>query len=304
MKKNNSEYKLLEFCLDATIKPTITYDFYHYTSPEGLEGILDKNNLWFTRYDCLNDYTEREYIFEVFTSVCERLKNNGQISSDFYNEIVKLKADNEEILSFPNDRHDYKSFNCDYYICCFSKNQDSLPMWNYYTKGNRFEGYNIKFSMHLVDNYKQKYGNNIEIEAFSVIYDSEEQEQKIEEAILILFNLLEENVDMLDIKSCLLHFLKKHSFLFKKECFKHEEEVRIVITLPKGGNEYIPIHYRIVKGNFVPYIELEFEKDFVYGITIGPLINMEITKNILSEYLAQNNYVVTDIKMSDIPIRY
>lgn len=304
MEKSDLEYKLLEFCFDMTRKPAITYDFYHYTSPEGLKDILDKHSLWFTRYDCLNDYTEREYIFEVFASVCERLKNNGQISSDFYNEIVKLKADNEEILSHPDDRHDYKSFHCDYYICCFSKNQDSLPMWNYYTKGNRFEGYNIKFSRHLVDNFEQKYGKNIRIEAFSVVYDNKEQQQKIEEAILRLFNLMEESEDMSDIKPCLLYFLKTHSFLFKKECFKHEEEVRIVVTLPKGGNQYIPIHYRIINGNFVPYIELDFEKDFVYEITMGPSINTKITKNILSEYLAKNNYIVTDIKPSNIPIRY
>ena len=49
---------------------------YHYTSPEGFLNILhgsnNNTNLWFTRYDSLNDTSERKDIFEYLCDYCER----------------------------------------------------------------------------------------------------------------------------------------------------------------------------------------------------------------------------------------
>lgn len=40
-------------------------EVFHYTSASGLYGILTKNKLWFTRWDCLNDYSENKYIHNL-----------------------------------------------------------------------------------------------------------------------------------------------------------------------------------------------------------------------------------------------
>ena len=48
-------------------------EFNHYTSPVGLNGILNNENpsLWFTHVDYLNDKSEGTYLFNVFRKVLE-----------------------------------------------------------------------------------------------------------------------------------------------------------------------------------------------------------------------------------------
>ena len=50
----------LETPLHSFCKPS-SFQLFHYTSREGLEGILtsDKPSLWFSQYDYLNDPSER-----------------------------------------------------------------------------------------------------------------------------------------------------------------------------------------------------------------------------------------------------
>ena len=54
---------------DSVIKlyESVGDTIYHYTSPSGLKGILDElPSLFFTRYDCLNDFTEGRIIQPIF----------------------------------------------------------------------------------------------------------------------------------------------------------------------------------------------------------------------------------------------
>ena len=39
---------------------------YHYTSVEGVLGILDKSEFWVTKSDFLNDISEINYTFDLF----------------------------------------------------------------------------------------------------------------------------------------------------------------------------------------------------------------------------------------------
>ena len=41
---------------------------FHYTSPSGLLGILSQKRLWFSDCDYLNDSSESDYFFDIFTS--------------------------------------------------------------------------------------------------------------------------------------------------------------------------------------------------------------------------------------------
>ena len=72
--KDDLNYELLKFYIDVSRKDSLMCNLYHYTSPDGLEKILNKHRLWFTRYDCLNDYSERKYLLNVYASVCEKFK--------------------------------------------------------------------------------------------------------------------------------------------------------------------------------------------------------------------------------------
>ena len=53
-----------------------TFDICHYTNIKGLTGIIRDNgevHFWFTRYDCLNDTSEGQYVIDLFKQVCDNL---------------------------------------------------------------------------------------------------------------------------------------------------------------------------------------------------------------------------------------
>lgn len=302
MSIDDLNYELYSFYFDASHKKLPSCNLYHYTSPEGMQGILEDQQLWFTRYDCLNDYSERKYIFDVYASVCKKLKNDERINMEFYDAIIGIEIDDLETLSYPDDSMHYGDFNCDYYVCCFSKNPDSLPMWNYYAKGRKYEGYNLEFTCFLPEYHQRK--NNTKIEIVEVIYNRETQEKNIEEAIVRLESLMKKGIDISEVKSALSYFLKHQALVYKKDCFQHEEEVRIIIQIPKRGHKGYPIQYRVSHGILVPYIVFPFDKDAVMNITIGPLIHADVAEDTLRRYLQMKQYLLVGISKSEIPIRY
>lgn len=135
---------------------------YHYTSPDGLLGILQPGKsakLWFTRYDCLNDMNEREDILEYLHGYCGYQLKNKRLSQEFYEAIMKIELSDDEFLTYPGTYPvtseisgevcswtAIKSAPCDTYLCCFAEKADLLPMWNYYTKSQHYEGYSIGFN--------------------------------------------------------------------------------------------------------------------------------------------------------------
>ena len=113
----------LTFPQSARFKP-----IYHYTSTYGFEGILKNRTLRFTNIRYMND------AHEVVAGVDGVLKNMG----------VSFEKMEEE-------RNGYLSSLCgedqDVFVCCFSLDGDSLPMWNYYTKDPRNQGYCVEFGI-------------------------------------------------------------------------------------------------------------------------------------------------------------
>ena len=59
---------------------------YHYTSPKGFFNILQAGNvnLWFSRYDSLNDVMEGKNIFKIYQAVCDQLRESQLINEEFY----------------------------------------------------------------------------------------------------------------------------------------------------------------------------------------------------------------------------
>ncbi|MBM6841918.1 hypothetical protein H6A03_10285 [[Clostridium] spiroforme] len=107
----------LKFCKNTKKKP-----IFHYTSIAGLEGILKSKKLRFTNIKYMNDKDE------IIAGI------------DSFVKTFKVSEEIKEQL--------YKGFNDDgiqRFVCCFSLEQDSLPLWNYYTKDINNNGYNIEF---------------------------------------------------------------------------------------------------------------------------------------------------------------
>lgn len=284
---------------------------YHYTSPQGLLGILQPENpiLWFSRYDALNDKTEGMHIFEVYGRVCDDLLRREQISKPFYESIRHLRYPVKEAFVYGAiTKHSsyIKSDEYDRYICCFSKARDSLPMWNYYTKDGKYEGYNIGFSFFETQRIgvQNPFETNCHFNLCNVIYEDDKKERIIQDELISCFSIIDDfDSQIQSIQYHIMQFLKAVGLIFKSSCFKHEEEVRAIFTVPKS-NQKFEVKYREKNGYIIPYIALAFRKENVREITIGPLLNDDIAQINLKRMIRAYQYPVRDFKTSEVPIRY
>lgn len=268
---------------------------YHYTTPEGLLGILqsDSVKLRLTKASALNDMMEGKILKERYKSVCTKLYREGKMNKKEYEFLMEnTKLDNNGELK----ESEYRKM----YICSFSLERDSLPMWNYYVKGGGYQGYNIGFQnpfiwCELSDNYL--------IHRFLRICKVEYSEEILESLLMECIDSVHKSPEYFgeiygDVYSALSWGALEH----KLECFSHEKEIRLIYTASDEDEE--KIQYRTKNGVLIPYIEIPFFKETVKEITIGPLVERELAVENLKEFLDLRGYKNIDIKVSNVPIRY
>ena len=313
MKIDEISYYTISCFINSSLKSFPSYPMYHYTSLDGLISILKNKTLWFSRCDCLNDSKERVYILEVYKEVCDTLLSERRIEQKFYDSIIDLKLSDKSSIALKkyNGMPVSSYIDVDYYLCCFSKNGDSLPMWHYYSKDNHCEGYNIECNYITEYFAKELKGlNELEevtnpheyIQFVEVIYDEFEQKSLLSEVIENMYAYCKKygfDTSITHIKESIVAILSKYSLGFKSKYFSNEEECRIIIKVPKKDNNIFNIKYRTVRGCKIPYIEMKFDKNFILGVTIGPLVNTDEAKNSLKPFIENKR-----INISKIPIRY
>lgn len=296
----------------------------HYTSPSGLMGIFNdsKPNLFFSQYDSLNDTKERKDIIEALRYYCDKQLKNNIMSKKLYDDIMpistsdlfsitrnkkeKIVLDNGNIV---NDVTSMTYEECYTYICSFSKNNDSLPMWKMYSKADHYEGFCIEFASTNFT-YNNCYKNGFNIELHTVIYDEQQKFDLIDKVISPIIKLYDSasRQDKEYLLSMITEMIRKFQFVFKNKSFSYEEEVRAILHIPKtsvSDTEYFSKRkYRQNNGLIVPYVEYYFDPSNALSITIAPTMKEEIAITNLKDYLCSKGLNHIDIISSDIPIRF
>lgn len=294
---------------------------YHYTSQDGLEGILfgdSKPKIWFSRYDCLNDKTEGLDIYDIYLKVLDEIEVLAD--KEFVNELRKVKVYRQDYFYVIENDRLFKPFLDEYdtYVCSFSGNGDSLPMWNYYSKGDVSQGYNIGILPIMLDEYFEYLnGCGIKIAVGKVLYTDEQKSsllkgiiQKLSE-IYAGYNKNPKVIEYIYAEMC--SFLVENRFFFKNNSYAYEEEIRIIICIPKKYNgrcKYISGEKkRVYKDIEIPYIEFELkEKHNISSVTLGPnnlpRDEKEEKEKMMILKLNANEYEHCNIRKSSIPMRY
>lgn len=272
---------------------------YHYTSPEGFIGILggDQPSFRFTRSDCVNDISEGSYIIDVYKNVLDKLFAEKKIDQKFFNAIKNIRIVTTSL--FKKDDCHYTIVPGDTYICCLSLDNDSLPMWNYYTKSDQYEGYNIGVDCNQL---KDEIGS-----FYEVIYDLNEQERILTTLVLKVQNCIkEENKTYDQAKKTIEACITTWNLIFKSDYFKHEKEVRAIIEKPTEdntlGHTYV-VKYQTKNNLIIPYIEIPFNKESIFSVMIAPCTKDEIAKETTESFLKSKG-IECDVHNSEIPIRF
>lgn len=286
-----------EFYKSVEILPK---EIYHYTSSCALLSIIQNKQLWFTNSRFLNDKTENRYIYLLLDEYIEQNKN--KFCETYYNEIKYLcktltKDENEFCYSLFNENH--------LYVSSFSINQDSLGLWNYYTKSSESVGYNIIFDAEKFLKYSndgtliKQYGK--------VIYDKNKQLKILDSLIMNLYQRFKELGNTLSEHSMLFqdfaYLLSEFSIFLKDESFKQEEEFRFVWESSKRAD------LREYKNIFIPYLKYDIPSVSILGITISPTNQSNIVElglqQLIQNYLYEPERNINyRIDKSNIPLRY
>lgn len=264
-------------------------EMYHYTSADIFPLILLENGIKirFTDYRFLNDTSEGEEFPSIFQSQLERLYNSGKINEEFYNEACKLSVDKNPSRLF---------------VACFSENRDSLPMWNYYLKNGKYEGYSLGFDFSNINQM-----NNISV--LKVIYDDKTKNDIIESMIM----KAAENKELSVSQQCkeLIESAFQLSLLMKKQCFCHEKEIRLVLNYSENENnskyKCEKIHYCNKNGILQPYCDVTFRDITIFkSCCYAPTMQQPLTELGLDTFFRLYGYDTSSISISksEIPVRY
>ena len=281
---------------------------YHYTSPTNIINILNGENiqLRFTRYDCVNDTSEGKYAYDVFIEACMGLNKNKKITNEYCKFLLELISDEtrNEYIAHSNDTlqkiFGHKVKKGVGYICCFSKNHDSLPMWNYYVKNDTYRGINIGLHSNKLHNSLE----GVKISLYNVIYKESEIKSLFTNKI-VEYRKYFKNDDP-SVKSniacyiCILINIIK--YIAKKQCFEHENEVRAIFFFDDNQTDLIK-EFDWSRGFAIPYTKLTFAKDAFFKLTIGPLIDANLSILTAKEFLSTKGYRKA-VDPSKVPIRF
>ena len=201
---------------------------FHYTSPSGLLGILPKKSLWFSDCDYLNDASERDYFFNVSSKIFSVSLNStiaGNLAfRSYFTAFLHANHDCEgrQSLSRESERR---------YVFSLSIDEDTLPLWNNYTKTADSTGYNIGFDIEKLT-HSIPLDNNQKLLIGRVIYSKSLQESLLKELLndyIMIYTKYKHSYQRKYLYEALEDNILVYSVFMKDPAFACENEYRIAI---------------------------------------------------------------------------
>lgn len=252
------------------LEETQQKSLYHYTTAEGVKGIVNSNTLWVTHSNFLDDKTEIKYISNVLCAVIKYLKNERKLYNPNIRECLLVYEGIIKTLEALKNIYEYgPPINAgNLFILSLTETKNNRYLIENYCKG---DGGILEFSndINLIKNLSEK---GICSFAAKVEYNFGEQMTLILEDIndfwYELSNTLinEEKVDYLEvietIKSIIYIKIINYSFFFKHNKYANEKEYRVMFLV---NDEYYNsfIKYREKDNKKIPYIEVKFDDEML-----------------------------------------
>jgi hypothetical protein len=211
---------------------------YHYTDLAGLNGILQRDDLWLTHSRYCNDDEEMIHGQRVVREVIEQHRAAAAAP-----ERLKYLDDLEALVKQPSPEG--------VYICCFCLEDNLLSQWRGY--GANGTGVSVRFNpgeFDIITGADSPHGGLMRL--WKVAYMPDEQKPLINHAINYFAGYLgcppEERPRL---AADALQFLIP---TFKNEGFSEEKECRLIFSPPP--NCAVRPEFRVARGMLVPYYSL------------------------------------------------
>ena len=299
---NEEERKTLRIGSCAE-RPT---SLHHYTTADGVIGILGNNLIYATSAQFLNDYTEGVFGLMIAKDVILSMTNTTR---HFFEQTFLTNA-----LSKLN-ANDIRG---KVYVACFCETRDLLSQWRGYGMAG---GYSLDFNTAHMLKLRDLRGR----ELIKVLYDPSMQQQIVKSliqrylaAFREVFKLDDGNfalavrldgpphpalVEMDRIVSALLVELVYLAAFFKSPTFQEESEWRLVTYRPH--EQFGKLKFRSTRGLIIPYIEIPIQiaKSSLASITCGPSPHGPLSKRSVEVLLEQSGLGGVQVLGSEVPLK-
>jgi len=254
---------------------SISVPLYHYTDAEGIKGIIESQQIWFTHYRHLNDPSELHFGMNVARSLLNEIAGTKPSPRWLFCKCV-------EGILLPEKFSSISGF----YIASFSRDHDDLAQWRAYGADGR--GYALGLAQHLFkaeDKPKRQAHENDFVSP--VVYGNREAEKllrpPIEKAVALVEDVAHNAADVMSDKSIEKAFNREMTniilagalipacLITKHQAYEHEKEVRLMI-IGQERNLKPHIENRKRGAGIVPFIRhnMPIRNNGIFEIVAGP----------------------------------
>lgn len=268
---------------------------HHYTSGQGLLGILGSGEFHCTNVLYMNDASEMDYGRRLVLQWIEDGLEAARLDvAPYLRQMARMV-----------EQPDFQ-----YFICCFCEKPDLLSQWRAY--GAQAAGYSIGFSTDDLMGVLPEYS-----ELVHVVYDPAEQRRMVRGALRRYLELAErcaaeyaghQRLDdaMVRWAGATSNGLGRVIARMKSDAFAEEHEWRAVII--RFGFDTQGVQFRLAaNGMVVPYLPWRFKRDGIKAVRQvrhGPTVNPTLAVQSVGGLLFNLGYRDVSVGGSSIPLRF
>jgi hypothetical protein len=276
---------------------------HHYTDLAGLQGIVEKHDLWLTHSQYSNDEAELKHGQEVVEKILGK-------------ELAKPKDPSREAYLKHLSRLFKKPSSEGVYICCFCAEGNLLSQW----RGYGANGTGVSISLNpkefsYITGPDSPHSGLVRL--WKVFYEENEQNNIVKKAINFVYS--DPKLRAKSVEERAQRAADAIEFFiptFKNKDFSEEKEIRLIFT-PFPNAVSRPEHhrpkFRVARGFLAPYYSLrdlsmrsEGEKPHplpITGVCVGPSANKELNVDSARMLLTQAGYTNAEVTWASIPYR-
>jgi hypothetical protein len=253
---------------------------YHYTTIEGLKGIIHSKSIWASDYRFANDATEFSYGLAFFEQAIERLRSQHPLHSDVIDVIGQFRKAIPEFSLL---------------IASFCEHGDLLSQWRGY---NGAIGYAVGVDADWLN-------QNAEAQGFRLVpvcYKREDQEKMIADKIGLLMTLIKEEGGPNPIWEAVNKWwpiMLLTIAAIKNEHFNEEREYRLVQA---GHGWPLGICTRSTRSGLVPYLPMKLDAKLIDHVSFHPN-NVGIQRIVVGPGLPKQQTIAVDALLASQHMR-